>query len=66
MKQSENLEAVAAVAREFVARRLEPIAAAIDEKEEFPVDVFKELGSVGLLGTPSLCRAMKYRQNCRV
>lgn len=38
--------------REFVRRVIAPIAAEADEKEQFPLDVFREMGRFGLFGTP--------------
>ena len=36
--------------RAFAADRLRPGAAARDERGEFPADIFRELGELGLLG----------------
>ena len=36
--------------RRFVADKLAPIAAEIDQEERFPIEVIKELGELGLLG----------------
>ena len=39
-------------AKEFIAREIAPAAPIIDEKEEFPLNNFKEMGRLGLLGIP--------------
>lgn len=36
--------------REFVERRVKPLAADIDEKEEFPMQLFREAGDLGFFG----------------
>ncbi len=36
--------------REFVAREVVPIAAEVDEQERFPVETFKKLAELGLMG----------------
>ena len=38
------------MARDFAAREIEPIAAMIDEKEQFPADVVKKMGELGFMG----------------
>jgi alkylation response protein AidB-like acyl-CoA dehydrogenase len=38
--------------REFIEKKIAPVAAHIDENEEFPLDNIKEMGSLGLLGIP--------------
>ncbi|MCX7702653.1 MAG: acyl-CoA dehydrogenase [Planctomycetota bacterium] len=38
--------------RDFAERRIAPIAAEIDEKNEFPLDVVREMGKLGILGIP--------------
>jgi alkylation response protein AidB-like acyl-CoA dehydrogenase len=44
--------AVVALAREFATSRLAPRVAAAEEAQEFPRDVFAELGDLGLLAMP--------------
>src|SRR5215831_6225524 len=36
--------------RDFAARQIEPYAAAWSENEQFPVEVFRQLGDLGLMG----------------
>jgi alkylation response protein AidB-like acyl-CoA dehydrogenase len=36
--------------RDFVAKELEPIAARLDENEEYPAEVIKKMGELGLMG----------------
>ncbi|MFG1546271.1 MAG: acyl-CoA dehydrogenase family protein [Thermoplasmataceae archaeon] len=36
--------------REFVSKKVAPVAATMDEHDEFPVDIFREMGKMGLLG----------------
>jgi butyryl-CoA dehydrogenase len=38
--------------RKFVEDKLRPIAADVDEKAEFPIDVVKEMGELGFLSVP--------------
>ncbi len=38
------------MARDFAAREIAPIAAAIDEEERFPFDVVKKMGELGFMG----------------
>lgn len=40
------------VAQNFIKKKIEPMAGLIDEREEFPIDNFKEMGRLGLLGIP--------------
>ncbi len=37
-------------AREFARKELEPIVDEMEEKEEFPVEVFRKAGELGFLG----------------
>src|SRR5438093_6646149 len=48
----EQREVVGAV-REFVAERAAPAAAGYEEKKEFPRDLFRQLGEMGLCGIPN-------------
>src|SRR5207244_6006580 len=43
---------IAAAVREFVADRAAPAAAGYEEKKEFPRDLFRQLGEMGLCGIP--------------
>lgn len=45
-------EIVLASVREFVSKRIAPIAADIDEKEVFPLEVIRELGQLGYYRIP--------------
>ena len=47
----EQREIVGAV-RDFVAKRAAPAAAGFEEKKEFPRDLFRQLGEMGLAGIP--------------
>ncbi|MGD1147858.1 MAG: acyl-CoA dehydrogenase family protein [Thermoanaerobaculaceae bacterium] len=47
---SEQQRMVRDTVRAFATERLKPGAAARDERGEFPADIFKELGALGLLG----------------
>src|SRR6266496_3568435 len=47
----EQGEIVAAV-REFVRDRAAPVAADFEDKHEFPRDLFRQLGEMGLAGIP--------------
>ena len=47
---TEEHEDVRALAREFAEKTLAPIAAEIDKKEEFPMDVVKQMGELGFFG----------------
>ena len=38
--------------KNFIAQKIEPLAAVIDENEDFPMDNFKELGKLGYLSIP--------------
>jgi alkylation response protein AidB-like acyl-CoA dehydrogenase len=49
-KQSELTMQIAASARDFALLRIKPYLMQWDEKQEFPVGVFKELGKLGLMG----------------
>lgn len=41
---------VAATARDFAEKKIRPYVMEWDEKQEFPVQVFKEMGKLGLMG----------------
>jgi alkylation response protein AidB-like acyl-CoA dehydrogenase len=38
--------------RAFIEKKIAPLASLIDEKEEFPLEIVKELGKFGVLGLP--------------
>jgi isovaleryl-CoA dehydrogenase len=46
----ETIDMLRASVRDFVAKEIAPRAASIDEKNEFPADLWKKLGALGLLG----------------
>jgi len=43
---------IVALVRDFVAGRAAPAAAGYEEKQEFPRDLFRQLGEMGLCGVP--------------
>ena len=47
---TEQQRMIREAAADFAAREVAPIAAEIDEKEQFPADVVKKLGELGFLG----------------
>ncbi len=47
---SEDHRAIRELVRDFVKRRVVPIASDIDEREEFPYETVREMGELGLLG----------------
>ncbi|MCG7856026.1 acyl-CoA dehydrogenase family protein [Flavihumibacter sediminis] len=49
-EQSELTEQVAQTAREFAKQHILPHVMEWDESQHFPVDVFKEMGKLGLMG----------------
>jgi isovaleryl-CoA dehydrogenase len=50
MKLSEDIELLRETTRRFAEESIAPIAAEIDENNEFPQQLWAELGSMGLLG----------------
>jgi alkylation response protein AidB-like acyl-CoA dehydrogenase len=49
-QQAELTEQVAQTARDFAAQHIKPHVMTWDETQEFPVQVFKEMGKLGLMG----------------
>jgi alkylation response protein AidB-like acyl-CoA dehydrogenase len=49
---SEDQREIVGAVREFVADRVAPAAAGYEEKKEFPRDLFRQLGEMGLAGIP--------------
>jgi butyryl-CoA dehydrogenase len=49
---TEEHEMIRRMVREFVEKEVAPRAEEIDEKDEFPGDLFQRMGEVGLLGLP--------------
>ncbi len=53
MEQSrlpETYEILKNTVRDFVSKKIAPISASIDENDEFPVEIFREMGKMGFLG----------------
>ncbi len=50
LKQTENQRMIADMVRDFGARHIKPKMREWDESQEFPVEVFKQLGELGLMG----------------
>ena len=46
----DDIETLRGSARRFARERIAPLAAAIDRSNEFPMDLWKEMGDLGLLG----------------
>ncbi|MHC4914728.1 MAG: acyl-CoA dehydrogenase family protein, partial [Planctomycetota bacterium] len=51
-KLSEDEQMTRDCAREFAEKRLMPVAAELDEKQEFPEELVAELADLGLMGIP--------------
>lgn len=49
-QQAELTEQVAQTARDFAAQHIKPYVMQWDESQEFPLEVFKEMGRLGLMG----------------
>lgn len=47
---SENLDMIRQMARDFAEKYIRPDMMEWDESQEFPIEVFKELGKLGLMG----------------
>ena len=47
---SEEHKALRRAVREFAAKEIAPIAAALDEREEFPLATIRQMGEMGLMG----------------
>jgi butyryl-CoA dehydrogenase/acyl-CoA dehydrogenase len=52
MAYPETKRLVLETTRRLVRERLEPIAAELDREEAFPLDLFLEMGKLGLMGIP--------------
>jgi len=48
--KTENQEMIAQMIQDFGAKNIKPFMMDWDERQEFPVDVFKKLGELGLMG----------------
>jgi len=49
-KTSESTSMIGSSVKEFAARRIKPFSMEWDESQEFPRDLFKEMGQLGLMG----------------
>lgn len=49
-KNSELTDQVAATARDFALKNIKPYVMEWDESQHFPIEVFKEMGKLGLMG----------------
>ncbi|MFM7701054.1 MAG: acyl-CoA dehydrogenase family protein [Bacteroidota bacterium] len=49
-KTSESTNMIGSSVKEFAARRIKPFSMEWDESQEFPRDLFKEMGQLGLMG----------------
>lgn len=49
-KLPDETAAIRDLVKEFSLRKIEPIAAKIDKEEQFPTEVFREMGKLGMLG----------------
>jgi alkylation response protein AidB-like acyl-CoA dehydrogenase len=47
---SENQKMIAQMVRDFGAREIKPFSMEWDETQHFPVDLFKKMGGLGLMG----------------
>ena len=52
MEHSSLQNIVIDTVKKFIEKEIDPISSIIDEKEEFPLNTFKEMGRLGLLGIP--------------
>lgn len=50
MMQSETTQQVAQMARDFVLKHIQPHVMEWDESQEFPLQLFREMGQLGMLG----------------
>ena len=50
LKYTENQRMIADMVRDFGAKHIKPKMMEWDESQEFPVEVFKKLGELGLMG----------------
>lgn len=48
--ESENQQMIAQMVRDFGAREIKPFMMDWDESQEFPIEMFKKMGSLGLMG----------------
>src|SRR6185436_165455 len=50
MTATENQEMIVKMIRDFARKEMEPFKMDWDEKQEFPIQLFKKLGELGLMG----------------
>lgn len=48
--ESENQQMIAQMVRDFASREIKPFMMNWDESQEFPIEMFKKMGSLGLMG----------------
>ena len=48
--QGEEIDSLREMVRRFAQEKIAPLAAGIDRSNEFPADLWRELGALGLLG----------------
>ena len=48
--ETEDQKAIGEMVRKFAEKHIRPKMMEWDESQEFPVDVFKKMGEIGLLG----------------
>ncbi len=48
--ESENQQMIAQMVRDFGSREIKPFMMDWDESQEFPIDMFRKMGSLGLMG----------------
>ena len=51
-KFSEDEQSIVDMITKYAAEKVAPRAAEVDEKEEFPVETWKELAEMGMFGVP--------------
>jgi alkylation response protein AidB-like acyl-CoA dehydrogenase len=49
-KRTENQEMIKQMVRDFAEKEIRPNVMKWDESQEFPVDLFKKAGALGLMG----------------
>ena len=49
-EETESQKMIAEMVREFGLRRIKPRMMEWDESQEFPIEVFRQLGDLGLMG----------------
>ncbi|MDX1907121.1 MAG: acyl-CoA dehydrogenase family protein [Bacteroidia bacterium] len=49
-RQTENQQMIAEMVQRFAEEHIRPVVMDLDERQEFPVEIFRQLGELGLLG----------------